>query len=439
MKSGEALLGNAASLIETERLVTVQCYPSRDQDPLIVTGADGVEIIDVTGRRYIDMTAQMASCAVGFANPDVLAAIRQRLDLAVTTVSHVHTGRVELASKLLALAGESFEHVYFGVTGADAVDAALKFVRVRTNRTKVISHWNGYHGATWGALSAHGIAAARRPYEPLLPGFVHVPPPDRVHGDYPVPADEVSAAALDHVKRTILYEGPDTISAIITEPVFAGGGAIIPPDEYLIGLRRLCDEYGILLIFDEVVTGFGRTGKWFAFQHLGVSPDLLVLGKGLTSGYQALSAVVLSSRADPFARTTPRVPYHIHTLSGNPLGCAAALASIHVIERDRLVENAAARGAQLETELRSAVAGHRHVRDVRGRGLLVGLELSTNRRDPKELEHRYSRACRDRGLFVDGSAGPYAVMVLHPPLTITSGQVKQAVEAMADALDALDD
>jgi taurine--2-oxoglutarate transaminase len=425
-------------LVDVERSVALQCYPSRDPDPLVVAGADGVHIIDADGRRYLDMTAQMASCAVGYAQPEVLAALRRGLDLAIAGTAHVHAGRVNLAEKLLSLAGEPFERVFFGVTGSDAVEAALKFARLRTGRTKVISHWNGYHGATFGALSAHGIAGARHPYEPLLPGFVHVPPPDRVHGDYPVPADEVGAAAVDHVRRTILREGPDSVSAIITEPVFAGGGAIVPPDEYLVGLRSLCDEFGILLIFDEVVTGFGRTGRWFAFQHLGIAPDLLVLGKGLTSGYQALSAVLLGRRADPFGESGSGAPIHIHTLAANPLGCIAAMTTISVIARDHLIENAAARGAQLEEGLRAVVAAHPRVRDVRGRGLLVGLELQTNGEDARALEHRYARACRDRGVFVGGCVGPHPVMVLHPPLTISAEQTEQVTAALTSALDDLD-
>jgi 4-aminobutyrate aminotransferase-like enzyme len=212
---------------------------------------------------------------------------------------------------------------------------------------------------------------------------------------------------------------------------------IVPADAYLAGLRSLCDEFGILLIYDEVVTGMGRTGHFFGFEHAGVVPDMLVLGKGLTAGSQALSAVLVRREADPFAHWTSADPTHLHTLAGNALGCVAGLATIDAIEAEGLVENARLRGLELLGGLRSALRDEPRVIDVRGRGLLVGVELDPRDEDPKSFERRAVLAARELGVLVQGNSGPYAVLVLHPPLTISAVEIERAVGAVADALGRL--
>lgn len=212
---------------------------------------------------------------------------------------------------------------------------------------------------------------------------------------------------------------------------------IIPPDGYLAGLRSLCDEFGILLIFDEVVTGLGRTGRLLAFEHVGVVPDMLVLGKGLTAGLQALSAVLVGRGADPFEHWTSDDPTHLHTLAGNALGCAAAMATLDAIKADGLIENAGARGGQLLMGLRATLGDVPWVKEVRGRGLLVGIELDPGTEDAKTLERRVVLAARDRGVLLQGNSGPYAVVVLHPPLTIGASEIERAIDLVAASLHAI--
>lgn len=429
-------MGADASIVERERRVAVQCYAARVAEPLVIVGSEGVELIDATGTRFLDLTAQMASCSVGFGDPRILDAVRTALSNPIVSPAHVHRGRVELAERLLAIAGPSYEHVYFGVTGSDAVEAALKLARLRAGRWKVISHWNGYHGSTLGALSAHGISRSRAPYEPLLPGFIHVPPPDDRHGDYPADG-HLAESALAALRRTVEREGPDLIAAILIEPIFAGGGVIVPPDAYLQGLRQLCDDTGALLVADEVVTGFGRTGRCFGMDWSGATPDLMVLGKGLTSGYQPLSAVLVRHGVDPFSDNAA-LPTHLHTQAGHPLGCAAALATLDVIDEDGLIQAARERGEEMLGLLRDRLAGNKRVLEVRGRGLLVGVELAVGHdEDPKALEREVAAQCRRRAVVVGGSSGPHAVMVLHPPLSISPEAVHRGVEVLAASIAAL--
>ena len=424
-------------LVGRERAHTVQAYGSREDDPLVLVDADGVEVTTADGRRLLDFSAQTASCAIGYRHPVMLERLRHQLDVAVTSPAHIHRGRVDLSERLWAETRGELTRCWFGVTGSDAIEAALMFARLRPGRWKVVSHYNGYHGSTLGALSAHGIGPMRHGFEPLLPGFVRIQPPDVGHGHFPAGCD-VTVAALAQLRHVLLEEDPEQVAAVLVEPIFAGGGVIVPPDAYLRGLRSLCDEFGILLVFDEVVTGIGRTGKMFAYQHSGAVPDLLVLGKGLTSGYQALSAVLLREWADPFGPGAPTRPLHLHTQAGSPMGCAAALATLDVLAEERLVENAAARGGELLAGLESHLRGSPRLVEVRGRGLLVGIELDPHGADAKAVEQRVVRACRDRGLIVYGSSGPYAVVVLHPPLSVTSDHVAAAVDVIAAAIDTLD-
>lgn len=423
-----------ADIIELERRVAVQCYASRYPSPLVIVDGRGCELIDSEGKVYLDLTAQMGSACLGHRHPAVVTALRERLDGVLVSPAYIHPDRARLAGRLLEITDNHFARVYFGVTGSDAIEAALKFARKRSGRWKVVSHWNGYHGSTLGALSAHGIAAARLPYEPLLPGFVHVSPPDSDHGEFHGDGAEMAAEVLGQMRRMIEREGPREVAAVIVEPIMVGGGMIVPPDSYLAGLRTLCDEFGILLIFDEVVTGIGRTGRMFGFEHSGAVPDMLVLGKGLTAGYQALSAVLVRSEADPFEHWSSGDPTHLHTLAGNALGCAAAMETLDVIERERLVDNAAARGSDLLAGLEITLAANPRVVAIRGRGLLVGIELDPRGDDPKSLERRAVLACRERGLLVQGSSGPYAVIVLHPPLILAQADVRRAVDGLALAL-----
>jgi len=425
-------------IIIAERRTTVQCYGSRAPNPVVVRSAKGVRVTDVDGREYLDFTAQTAAGAIGYGDPRMTDALARELSLPAISPNHIHPARVALAERLVNLTGGSLDRVYFGVSGSDAIDAALKFARKRTGRWKVISHWNGYHGTTFGALSAHGIPSARQPYEPLLPGFIHVPPPDPRHNEFGGSADDLAGLAIDHVRRTIDREGGDQIGAITIEPVFAGGGVIVPPPEYLAGLRRLCDDHGILLIFDEVVTGIGRTGTMFAYESIGVLPDMVVLGKGLTGGYQALSAVLMRSSVDPFDASDPDEPLHLHTMAANPMGCVAALTTLAVIESDRLLDNTVARGRQLLDGLRGALESDRRVVDVRGKGLLVGIELAARPGEVKSLERRAVTACRDLGLLVYGSSGPHAVIVLHPPLVVTQADVDAAIALLSKAIAGVD-
>src|SRR3954451_23336988 len=337
--------------------------------PLVVRRAKGAMIEDVDGNRFLDFTAGIAVTNVGHSHPRVVRAIEKqsRRLIHMSGTDFYYAPQVRLAERLAALApGPDPKRVFFTNSGAEAIEAALKLARRHTGRNRALSFLGAFHGRTYGAMSLSGSKTMqRRGFAPLVPEIHHAR-----YGDL---------ESVHALLRTVCP--PDELAAIFVEPIQGEGGYLVPPDDFLPGLRRLCDEHGILLVFDEVQSGIGRTGRMFASEHWGVAGDIVCLAKGIANGLP-LGAIV--ARADVMDWPSGS---HASTFGGNPVACAAALAPPRLVA-SRSRANAARRGLELKAGLNDLAAGHPCVKEVRGRGLMIGVEIQTDERPDPALRDR---------------------------------------------------
>ncbi len=419
---------------------------SFSEDPLILTEGDGIRVRDVDGRWYLDGLSGTFCLSLGHGNAPVIeAATAQlgRLALAAPTMA-TSDRSLELAQELLALLPAPYTTLKWGSGGSEAVEAAIKMARQfhrqagDPGKYKVLSHYRAYHGVTGHALAASGWRASKSPYEPLAAGFVHLHTPDSYRPPFDVDPAEIGATYVRLVEQVIELEGPETIAALITEPILMSAGVVIPPRDYLPALRSLCDRHGIVLIFDEIITGFGRIGRLFAAELFETWPDIFVFGKGLTGGYVALSATVLTGRlAEAFWGAAGQEFAAGHTYAGNPVACAAGLAALRELRERDLVANAAARGDQGLDRLRRLQSRVPGIGDVRGQGLLFGLELvrDTVTKEPfpaaENVGIKVREAARKKGLLLRAS---HWMAVLAPPLTITAAELDELLDIFDEAV-----
>jgi adenosylmethionine-8-amino-7-oxononanoate aminotransferase len=445
------LAGDARRLaLEANRYVWHHAYqPAEHADtgPLLLVEGSGAMVRDLQGREYIDGTAILGVTQIGHGRKemaDAIAAQVQKLEYGSCAGGFSNVPAALLAKKLAELTPGDLEVSYFASTGAEAIEAALKIARQyhllvgAPRRTKIIARQGGYHGTTLGALSATGIASLRAPFEPLLPGFFHVGQPYayRAESELGCKPEEAGARAAEALEREILAQGPGTVAAFIAEPVAVPQAIKVPPPDYWPRVRDICRRHGVLLILDEVFNGFGRTGRLFAAEHWSLEPDILVVSKGLTSGYFPLSAAIAGRHvAEAFWGASEKQFAHGSTYSGHPVGCAAALANLAIFERERLVDRAAERGAQLLAGL-EALSDRPFVGNVSGIGLLQSIELVIDRKTRQSAPPEVARSVRDRaaelGLIVRAA---YNSVYLHPPLVIDGEQVERMLTILRDALD----
>lgn len=422
------------------------------QMPMVIVEGQGATLTDSAGNQYIDAMAGLWCVNVGYGQERLVAAATQQMrQLHYTPLTRPAPVAFDLATKLTALLPGDLNHVVFINSGSEAVETALKiarqYARLRfptENRFKVISRYRGYHGWTMGALGATGQEVRKGRFEPLIGGHIHVRPPDLFRLFAGLTPSEASAQLLRELEETIEFEGPETIAAFIGEPIIGGGGLIVPPDEYWPAIRALCDRYGILLIHDEVITGFGRTGTWFGGEHWGVVPDIMTMAKGISSGYVPLGATAVSDAVfDAFkGDTAANVQFNqLSTYGGHPVACAVALANLAVIEDDGLIENAARVGASLLAGLRELAAEHPIVGEVRGKGLLCGIELAVpGTTEPLAATHvnAVMREVQERGVLLGKNSATVrrleSVLTLAPPLVLTQAEVEKIVAALDGAL-----
>jgi taurine--2-oxoglutarate transaminase len=428
--------------IERDRNYLMQVY---SPEAVVMDRGEGMYLYDNKGKAYLDFSAQFSSCSLGHAHPELTEAIKRQLHKVVSVTSmFVTEERAVLAEALAEIAPPGLEKVLFGCTGSDANEFALKLAKYYKGGGKIISFRRGFHGSTAGAAAATGKSETIQEdagIAELLPrGFLHSSPPYCYRCDFGKEPANCGLQCLRFLEQTILHEGGDKVAAIITEPVFAAGGVIVPPEGFLSGLRELCDKYGALLIFDEVVTGFGQTGSMFACEQWGVIPDILVSGKALTGGYIPGSVVI--ARRD-IGEAADALTLHGHTHSCYPLMCAAAQKNIEIIRRDGLCEHAAATGGYLIGELRRLQDRFAAIGDVRGRGLLAGFELVKNRETKEadfELGQRLFETMLARGLITELESRKNlqnAVIVLHPPLITEKKHVDEAVGIIEESFEEL--
>jgi len=428
-----------------------QDHPWLADEELVIDRAEGVWVWTERGKKLLDGFAGLAVVNVGHGRREIAEAIAEqtvRLAYYPTTRQFSNRPAAELAAKLAVLTPGDLEYSFFAVSGAEANERAMQMARHywlasgKPTKHKVISLEGGYHGGTTGTFAVCGLPHLVAPYADLhVPGFAKVAPPypfrDRGRGT----DEELVQRRARELRQAIVAEGPETVSAVIMEPVISSGGFIMPPIGWLRAVRAICDELDVLMIADEVITGFGRTGRWFACEHDGIVPDLMTVAKGITSGYIPLSAAIARRRlADAFPDDAQQENVHPGTYAAHPVACAAALANIQIMEKDNLVANAAAMGARLLDGLQQAVGKKRIVGEVRGRGLMVCAELvapdGSGRPLDKELVAKLDRKAWDRGAIVYARG---QVVRLAPPLCITPAEVDQLVGIVAGSIEELED
>jgi taurine--2-oxoglutarate transaminase len=407
-------------------------------DPIPVARAEGVYFWTPEGKRFIDFNSQLMCVNIGHGNPRVLEAIQRQAEAVcyVTPSGMTTEARAKLGAKLGTITPGDIDVFFFTNGGAEANENAIKIARAYTGRQKILARYRSYHGGTAAAIAATG--EPRRWTQPPMPGFVHVLDP--YHGIQR--GWDTAEEALRHVEEVIQLEGPQTIAAFILESVTGTNGVLVPPDGYMQGVRALCDKYGILMIADEVMSGFGRTGRWFAIEHWGVVPDLLTMAKGLTSAYIQLGAVGMRQ---PIADAFKDKPFPGGlTYSSHPVACAAALATLAVMEQDSLVDRAHRMGAVMRDVLESLAARHPSVGAVRSIGLFGVVELVRNRKTMEPMAPfngtspemgALAKFFRQEGLF---TFVRWNYFFTNPPLTITEAELHEGFAIIDRALAVAD-
>ena len=388
--------------------------------PVFWQSARGATVTDVDGNRYIDLTSAFGVANVGHSNPRVIAAIAEQAARLMHGMGDVHPTeiRAQLLERLTGIVPAGLNKTFLATTGSEAVEAALKTAMLATGKHAFAAFHNAYHGLSFGALAVSGIDKFRTPFAGLIAA-------DTLFLDYPRAERDTAEHALAAARRALSQRSD--LAALLVEPIQGRGGCVVPPPGYLPGLRALCDELGILLIFDEIYTGFGRTGDWFAANHEGVTPDIICIGKAMGSGFPISAMVARASVMDAWPRSTGEA-LHTSTYLGNPMGCAAALATIDELERLQLPERARAIGRLLSDRL-AMLREYRGVSAVRGRGAMWGLEL----RDGALAERIVTRLLA-RGVIAL-QAGPQGeVLSLTPPLVISDTQLLRAMDLVESEL-----
>jgi taurine---2-oxoglutarate transaminase len=414
--------------------------------PIPVAGAEGRHFWDYDGRRYLDFASQLVNVSIGHQHPRVVAAIKEQADRLCTIGPPMATeSRSQLGRLLAEVTPGDLTMSFFTNGGAEANENAIKLARWYTGRHKVVARYRSYHGATAGAITLTGDPR-RWAAEPGIPGVVRMLDPYtyRCPAGHPDPCPVCTGAP--HLEEILQYEGPETVAAVILETVTGTNGVIPPPDGYLQSIREVCDRHGIMLVLDEVMAGFGRTGRWFACENWDVVPDILTVAKGINSGYVPLGAMVVR---EPIAEWV-RDKFFAGglTYSGHPLACAAGVASIEAFRDEGIVEHAAEMGPRFEAGLRGLAERHPSIGEVRGLGAFWGVELVRERETREPLVPfnatgeaaapimRVAKAALERGLYL---MVHWNVVMVCPPLTITPEELDEGLAVLDEALTSADD
>ena len=422
-----------------------QALTTRSDRRLLVSG-HGCTVRDADGRTYLDALSGLWLVNVGHGREAIADAMAQQAKtLAYASASRAVTlPAVQLATLLAQLAPGDLSTVLFSSGGSEAVESALKIARQfhvlrgEPERYKVISRRGSYHGATYGAMSVGGAPAGVDPYfSPTVPGALRVSAPYCYRCDYRKVYPACDVYCVEAIEDVIQFEQPRSVAAVIAEPISAACGIVVPPPDYLPRLREICDRHGVLLIFDEIITGFGRTGKMFAADHWQVVPDIMTVAKGLSSGYAPIAATICRQAiAQQFSSAQQKPLAHLLTFGGQAVACAAALANLHIIQQERLVENAARQGQVLLDRLRELAGRHPIIGDVRGLGLLCAVELVANRETKEAFRADGPEIARLLDILAELGVLTRAepALFLAPPLCIQREEVDRLVTIVDTAL-----
>lgn len=400
---------------------------------IIVKKAEGLFVESTDGKRYMDFSSGLATVNIGHCPPEVVAAAKRQMD------EIVHSGcifryasEVELAERLARITPEGIEMFFFSNSGAEAVEGAVKLARYATGRQGVVAFMGCFHGRTMGALSLTSSAARyRKGFHPLVPSVYHSPYPYCFRCHMGKEQKTCSIECFEYLERIFKYQiTPEEVACVVIEPVLGEGGYAVPPVEFMRKLRELCSRHGILLVADEVQTGFGRTGRWFASEHFNLSPDILVMGKAIASGFP-LSAFGASKEL------MSKWPKGAHgtTFGGNPVSCAAACATIDKIEKDGLLENSAKMGGYCMEHLHEIRKRTKGIGDVRGLGLMIGVEIVKDGTAPDRARLEIvMKKCLEKGLVIIECGVDKNVARLMPPITVTKDDIDRALKVFEEAL-----
>jgi len=429
-------------IIELSKEYTFFSWSVQGQvNPIPVGKAKGIYFWDTDGKRYIDFSSQLMNTNIGHQHPKVVKAIQdQAAELCFVHPGNTTEVRALLGKKLAEVTPGNLKKAFLTLGGAEANENAIKMARFYTGRHKLLARYRSYHGATHGSIALTGDYR-RLAVEPVMPGGVHFLDPFCYRCPFGQKKESCKRECIAHLEEVIKYEGPDKIAAIIMEGVVGSNGLIIPPDDYWPRVRELCDKYGILLISDEVMSGWGRTGKWFAVDNWSVTPDIITTAKGITSGYVPLGAVIVSDKIAQFFED--KYLYAGLTYNGHALSCAAALATIEVYEDDHLIENAVVVGKYLGERLESIKSRHISVGDVRYIGLFSAIELVVNRVTKESFAPsvmaEIGTVLRQNGLFTFIMANNMgSIIFVVPPLCITKEQLDEGLAIVEKALETSD-
>jgi len=389
---------NEKEIVDLEEKIMANTFAKRDR---VITRGKGALVWDINGNEYIDCTGSYGVAVVGHCHPRVVEAVQKQVEkLIACHASFYNDARSEMLKKLIGIAPKELDRVFLSNSGAESVECAIKLARKYSGKPEIVAMMGAFHGKTMGALSATWKKKYRDPFMPLVPGFNHVPPNN-----------------LEKMKAAIT----DKTAAVLVEPIRGEGGVLLPSDDFLPGLREICDEKDVLLIFDEVQTGFGRTGKVFACEHWNVVPDIMCLAKSVAGGLPMGATFAREDVMTAFQRGD-----HSSTFSGNPLVCAAASAAIDVLIEEKLPERAATHGNYFKGKLEALAEKYKIVREVRGLGLMLGMELRFD-------VYNILLDCMDKGVLVL-DAGRNVVRFL-PPLVIEKKQIDTVVEVLDAAME----
>lgn len=435
-------------------------HPIEAQDALIFARGKGIRVTDTEGREYIDGLSGLWNVNIGHGRAEMAEAAAEQMKTLAYFSGYAGSATVpsiQLAERLIKLA-PAMAAVFFTSGGAEANESAFKTARYywraqgKPEKLKIISRIHGYHGVTLQAMSATGISAYWKMFEPRVPGFVHIPTCYPYRFESTSPGDTPGAAAAAELEKAILREGPETVAAFIGEPIHGAGGVIYPTDDYWPRVREICTRYNVLFIADEIITGFGRTGRWFGLEHWNVTPDILSFAKGVTSGYLPLGGIMITREIQELLDSVEPANRWMHgyTNSGHPACCAAALQNIEIIQGEGLVENSRKMGEVLFGALQDAFADHPNVGDIRGgKGLLAALEFVEDRRSRKnfaverDFGNRLRKELRDRGVITRTRSAaaehpaPGDQVLFAPPLIIGEADIELLVETTKKAVGAL--
>lgn len=407
----------------------------------IMIEGEGYKLKDIDGKEYIDALGGMECTSVGHGRHEIVDAMAEqgkKLEFEHIFYHFTHEPVVNLSKKLAEITPGDLQYAFFANSGSDAVEISLKIaknyqaIKGFPNRYKVFSRWNSFHGVTMGALSVNGMTGVRGSFGPLIPGSRHIPPPDCYHCYYGKEYPDCNIDCAEALEKEVSFEGPKTVAAFIGEPIACSSGVIPPPKEYWPKIREICDKYGVLLIADEVLIGFGKSGKLFACENYNLVPDMLVMGKGITSGYFPMSAVIVKPEVYETFEGNNEPFLHPQTYPGHPVGCVAALKNIEIIEKENLVKNAEIIGKYFGKQLETLAHDHpRVVANVNGEGLprhvLLHTEIGSKTVD-EEMMTKIRERAHELGLI--NRIEPPNYIMFCPPLIFDKEAVDKTVEIM---------